>query len=76
MSDALNTFKLRGGNSVKVVLLPFWKRVFPKRENQLPLGTTIILFYREDPISEGDGYAENQRGSHKYCLLFEKVEIY
>ena len=63
-NDALSMWR----NAFKIILAPFWKRVFSKRKEFAPSGSKLFPF-RADPFSEGTWCADQQTGRLKYCLL-------
>ena len=63
-----------GGNSVNVVLPPFWKEVYFKAKNWLFPGNKFFPF-NVDPFSEGTYCAGKQTENHKSCLPPKKWQI-
>ena len=60
-------YVFKASYSVKIVLPPFWKRIYSKRKEIAPLGSNFFPF-RVDPFSEGTWCAGKQTGSFKSCL--------
>ena len=54
----------RGGNSVKIVMPPFWKGVYSKMQELAPIGI---------PFQKGLGVQETKPEVTKFCLSCTKL---
>ena len=60
----------RGGGSVRIVFVSFWKGVSSKRKEFAPFGSKFFSL-RVDPFSEGAWCAGKQTRNHKSCVPFK-----
>ena len=62
-----------GGNSVQIILLPFWKVFYSKRKEFAPLGSQFFS-YRVDPISERIDMQADDQEIINYVFFVEMAE--